>query len=95
MTYVITGRCINDGACLNVCPVNSIHPTAEDANFTKADMLYIDPTTCISCNACAEACPTEAIMRASKLPPELAEYQQVNANFFGVTQGDRKEGNAL
>jgi hypothetical protein len=34
-------------------------------------------------------------MRASKLPPELAEYQQVNANFFGVTQGDRKEGDAL
>lgn len=79
MSYVIVGTCINDAACVDVCPVDCIHPTPKDPNFASADMLFIDPVKCIDCNACAEACPVDAIFPAHKLPPELARYAQINA----------------
>lgn len=81
MAYVIIGTCINDGACVDVCPVNCIHPTPGEAGFATADMLYIDPTVCVHCNACAEACPIAAIMPADKLPAHLARYEQINAEY--------------
>lgn len=79
MTYVIVGTCINDSACVEVCPVDCIHPTPQDPAFATADMLFIDPDRCIDCNACLEACPVSAILPAHQLPPHLARYQQINA----------------
>lgn len=79
MTYVITGNCINDAACVDVCPVGCIHPTPSDPGFATADMLFIDPKICIDCNACAEACPVQAIFPATQLPADLARYRQINA----------------
>jgi NAD-dependent dihydropyrimidine dehydrogenase PreA subunit len=79
VTYVITGTCINDAACVDVCPVNCIHPTPAEPGFTTADMLYIDPKMCIDCNACAEICPVGAILPADALPPHLARYREINA----------------
>lgn len=79
MAYVIVGTCINDSACVDVCPVDCIHPTPKDPAFATADMLFIDPTRCIDCNACAEACPVNAILPAHKLPAHLARYQEINA----------------
>lgn len=81
MTYVIVGTCINDSACVDVCPVDCIHPTPREAGFASADMLYIDPEICIDCNACAEACPVNAVMPAHKLPPHLVRYREINADF--------------
>lgn len=81
MTYVIVGHCINDSACVDVCPVNCIHPRPDETGFATADMLYIDPELCVDCNACTEACPIDAVMSADKLPPELAHYAQVNAEY--------------
>jgi NAD-dependent dihydropyrimidine dehydrogenase PreA subunit len=81
MAYVITGTCINDAACVEVCPVDCIHPTPSDPAFATADMLYIDPTRCIDCNACLEACPVDAIYPEHKLPAQLARYRTINADF--------------
>lgn len=81
MTYVIVGTCINDTACVKVCPVESIHPTPREPGFATADMLYIDPATCIDCNACAEACPVRAILPADKLPHHLQRYREINAEY--------------
>lgn len=81
MTYVVVGTCINDAACVAVCPVDAIHPTPSEPGFAGADMLYIDPATCINCNACAEACPVRAILPADRLPEKLARYREINAQF--------------
>lgn len=81
MSYVIVGICINDAACVKVCPVDSIHPAPHEPDFATADMLYIDPDTCIDCNACAEACPVRAIMPADRLPEQLARYREINAQY--------------
>jgi ferredoxin--NADP+ reductase len=81
VAYVIIGTCINDSACVDVCPVDCIHPTPSEPGFATADMLYIDPEVCVDCNACAEACPVSAVLPESRLPPQLARYRTINAEF--------------
>ena len=63
MAYVITEPCINvkDAACVNVCPVDCIHPSKSEGDFEKVVQLYIDPDTCIDCGACVPECPVSAI----------------------------------
>ena len=41
MAYVIVGTCIKDAACVDVCPVECIHPTAKEAGFVTADIRSI------------------------------------------------------
>ena len=45
MTHIIAEPCIDvkDTACVDVCPVDCIHPTKEDAAFESSEMLFIDP----------------------------------------------------
>ena len=52
MTYVIAGSCIKDDSCIEVCPVDCIHPKPGDPDFETAEQLYIDPEICIDCDAC-------------------------------------------
>lgn len=80
MTYVIVGTCVNDGACVDACPVNAIRPTPSEPAFATADMLFIDPVLCVDCNACAEICPVDAILPEDRLPPHLARYREINAD---------------
>ena len=63
MTYVITEPCIDvkDLTCVEVCPVDCIHPTEEEPDFDDHRQLYIDPAECIDCDACVEVCPVDAI----------------------------------
>ena len=64
MTYIIAEPCIGvkDTACVDVCPVDCIHPTKNEAEeFEKESKLYIDPEECIDCGACEPVCPVEAI----------------------------------
>jgi ferredoxin len=79
MSYVIVGTCIKDGACVDVCPVDCIHPGPGEADHDAADMLFIDPAVCVRCNACAEICPVDAIMPAEDLPLHLKRYAAINA----------------
>jgi NAD-dependent dihydropyrimidine dehydrogenase PreA subunit len=82
MAYVIVGSCINDAACVAVCPVDCIRPTPDAPGFPGAEMLYIDADVCIDCHACAEACPIDAIFPANRLPARWAAYQEINAAYF-------------
>jgi len=45
MTYVIAEPCIGtkDTACVDVCPVDCIHPRKDEAGFAEDTMLYIYP----------------------------------------------------
>lgn len=82
MTYVITQACCNDTACVDVCPVDCIRPTAEDELYATTEQLYIEPTTCIDCGACVDACPVDAIFPDDQLSAEDAKYEQINAEYF-------------
>jgi ferredoxin len=63
MPFVITDPCIGtkDTACVDVCPVDCIHPRKDEPEFATATMLYIHPEECIDCGACVPACPVAAI----------------------------------
>ena len=63
MPFVITDPCIGtkDTACVDVCPVDCIHPRKDEPEFETAAMLFIHPDECIDCGACVPACPVSAI----------------------------------
>jgi NAD-dependent dihydropyrimidine dehydrogenase PreA subunit len=84
MTYVIAEPCITikDNSCVEVCPVDCIHPTPDEDGYEEAEQLYIDPDECIDCDACVEACPVDAIFSEDQLPAEWARYAAKNARYF-------------
>jgi ferredoxin len=82
MTYVITGSCIKDDSCVEVCPVDCIHPMPDAPDFEAVEQLYIDPAICIDCDACVEACPVDAIFADHEVPEKHAYTLEVNAEFF-------------
>ncbi len=84
MTFVITQPCIGtkDTACVDVCPVDCIHPTKDEPEFGDAEMLYIDPDECIDCGACEPACPVEAIFEEEAVPDDQKKYTQINADWY-------------
>ncbi|MCP3904267.1 MAG: ferredoxin family protein [Planctomycetes bacterium] len=84
MTHVIAEPCIGtkDTACVEVCPVDCIHPTSEEGTFEAAEMLYIDPETCIDCGLCVDECPVQAIFPEEDLPDEWQKYLQINTDWY-------------
>jgi ferredoxin len=84
MAYIIAEPCIGtkDNSCVDVCPVDCIHPTQDEADFPKVDMLYINPDECIDCGACEPACPVSAIFAEEDLPEKWADYIEKNADYF-------------
>ncbi len=84
MTYVITQPCIGvkDASCVDVCPVDCIHPTSGEPEFDSAEQLFIIPDECIDCGACEPACPVSAIFEESAVPAESTKFIQINADFF-------------
>jgi NAD-dependent dihydropyrimidine dehydrogenase PreA subunit len=72
MPFVITDPCINtkDTACVDVCPVDCIHPRKDEPEFETATMLYIHPEECIDCGACVPACPVAAIYDSADATPQ-------------------------
>jgi ferredoxin len=84
VTYVITEPCIGtkDGSCVDVCPVDCIHPTNGELDFELEDMLHIDPSECIDCDACVTACPVNAPFAEALVPDEWSHYKHRNAEFF-------------
>jgi NAD-dependent dihydropyrimidine dehydrogenase PreA subunit len=85
VTYVIVETCIGtkDLSCVEVCPVDCIHPTKEEQGFDEEPQLYIDPAECIDCDACVEACPVDACFAEDQLPEESTGYIQINAEYYG------------
>ena len=84
MAYVINEPCLGtkDTSCAEVCPVDCIHPTPDEADFDQHDQLYIDPEECIDCDACVEACPVDAITPLEQVPPEWEKYIEINAKHY-------------
>ncbi len=84
MAYVIAEPCIGtkDNSCVEVCPVDCIHPTPDEPDYDDVPMLYIDPEECIDCDACVEACPVDACFAEDQLPDEWQKYVQLNAEYY-------------
>ena len=84
MAYVITEPCIGtkDTACVDVCPVDCIHPRKDEPAFESATMLYIHPDECIDCGACVPACPVEAIYVLDEVPEKWKNFIGTNAEYY-------------
>jgi len=84
MSYVIAEPCIGqkDNSCVEVCPVDCIHPTPDEPDYDSVEQLYIDPDECIDCDACVEACPVDACFAEDQLPAEWAKYAEINAAYY-------------
>jgi NAD-dependent dihydropyrimidine dehydrogenase PreA subunit len=91
MTYVIAEPCIGtkDNSCVEVCPVDCIHPTPDEEGYEEVEQLYIDPDECIDCDACVEACPVDAIFGEDQLPAEWLRFAEINADHFRSTSTGR------
>src|ERR1700704_2274624 len=86
MPFIITDPCIEtkDTACVDVCPVDCIHPRKDEPEFAQVTMLYIHPEECIDCGACVPACPVAAIYESIDATPshqqDLVEANAVYRN---------------
>jgi ferredoxin len=84
VAYIICEPCIGtkDAACVDVCPVDCIHPRKDEPGFDATEMLYIHPDECIDCGACVPACPVEAIFALDETPEKWKEFITVNASHY-------------
>ncbi|MDR5694843.1 MAG: ferredoxin family protein [Armatimonadota bacterium] len=85
MTYVIAEPCINvkDRSCVEVCPVDCIHPRAEEDKGEV--MLYINPEECIDCGACEAVCPVQAIFAEDAVPDQWKHFTEMNADYYRMS----------
>ena len=84
MAYIIAEPCIGvkDAACVDVCPVDCIHPMTNEEDFEEATMLYIEPDECIDCAACEPVCPVTAIFEKDATPEQWKSYIEINTDWF-------------
>jgi ferredoxin len=84
VAYVITEPCIGtkDTACVDVCPVDCIHPRKDEGDYDGTQMLFIHPDECIDCGACVPACPVEAIFAMDEVPDQWKAYIEKNAEHY-------------
>ena len=80
MAYIICEPCVGtkDTACVDVCPVDCIHPRKDEPEFETANMLYVHPEECIDCGACVPACPVEAIYAEDDVPDGQRDWIERN-----------------
>lgn len=86
MTHIITGLCLRDGACVEVCPVECIVPGIPENDWP---WYFIDPDTCIDCGACIPECPYEAIFTEEEVPDS---YELKEGQVYVAADGTRTEG---
>ena len=97
MPFIITDPCIGtkDSACVDVCPVDCIHPRKDEPEFETTSMLYIHPDECIDCGACVPACPVAAIYDSvDSTPPSQKELIEANAVYRAGDSGAVVTGGA-
>lgn len=86
MTHIITGLCLRDGACVEVCPVECIVPGIPEAEWP---WYFIDPDTCIDCAACVPECPYEAIFPEEEVP---TSHDLKEGQVYVAMSGERTTG---
>lgn len=91
MTYIIAEPCVNvkDGACVDVCPVDCIHPRKDEPDYDQQNQLYINPDECIDCGACEPVCPVAAIFEESAVPEQWRQYIKLNADYHKAISESR------
>ena len=84
MAYIICEPCIGtkDTACVDVCPVDCIHPRKDEPDFEQTSMLYIHPDECIDCGVCVPECPVDAIKPDTE--PGLEKWLSLNAEYAKI-----------
>ena len=82
MAYVITEQCTKDNKCVEVCPVDCIHPRKDEAGYEEATQLYVSPTDCIDCGACVPVCEASAIFTLDELPEQFKAAIEKNAQYY-------------
>jgi NAD-dependent dihydropyrimidine dehydrogenase PreA subunit len=82
MAYVITEQCTKDNKCVEVCPVDCIHPRKDEDGYEEATQLYVSPTDCIDCGACVPVCEASAIYTLDELPEQFKAAAERNAQHY-------------
>ena len=84
MAYVIAEPCIGtkDNSCVEVCPVDCIHPTPDEPGYDAVEMLTSTPRSASTATpASRPARSTPASPRTSS-PTSWGKYVQINADYF-------------
>ena len=84
---VITDKCIKDMLCVRACLRQAIHPLKNEAGFTEARQLFINPRKCLGCGSCMSACKNGAIFAIEELPIELQRFAGMNAAHYQAWNG--------
>ena len=98
MPFIITDPCIEtkDTACVDVCPVDCIHPRKDEPEFAASTMLYIHPEECIDCGACVPACPVAAIYESvDSTPAHQRSLVEANAVYRSGDAGAVAKAEAI
>jgi len=82
MAYVITEQCDKDEKCVEVCPVDCIHPRKEEPRFQEVAQLFVNPTECIDCGACVPVCEHDAIFALDDVPEGFKAAIERNAQYY-------------
>lgn len=82
MAYVITDSCIKDALCVDVRPVDCIHPKKDEPQFEAATQMFVNPAECIDCGACVPVCTSDSLHPADDLPEDKKEFIEKNAAYF-------------
>ncbi len=90
MAYIICEPCIGvkDAACVEVCPVDCIHPGKNEAGHEAVAQLYVHPDECIDCGACVDPCPVEAIYSEDEVPHQWKDFIGKNADYYRLPPAD-------
>jgi len=82
MTRIITKICEKHAACVEVCPVDCIHPRAGEDGLAEAAQLFVNPDECIDCGACEAVCPVNAIFAEEEVPEKYQNSIQANYKHY-------------
>jgi Fe-S-cluster-containing hydrogenase component 2 len=88
MPYVVAEPCRKNSSCVDVCPVDCIHPRPDEGQFAAAEQSFIDPSVCINCGLCVPVCPVSAIFVMSDLPEAWEKYTNINARHYEANGND-------
>lgn len=87
MTYVITDSCIKDSLCVEVCPIDCIHPKRDEPGFEAATQMYVDSEGCNDCGAGIPACTSDSIHAIDDVPEDKKDFIEKNGLLQALIEG--------